>query len=68
VAAQCAVIGKDDVISNGAIMPNMTVSEKISAIADARFALAGRTAVYSYIFAKRVFVADFQIGRFTAVF
>src|SRR5690349_17121541 len=46
----------------------MAVSEKISAISDARFAFAVRAAVYCYEFAKRVFIPDFQIGRFAAIF
>ena len=55
-------------IAHGAIVPDMTVSEKISAIADARFAFARRAAIDGDEFAKRVFVADFQISRFAAIF
>src|SRR5690348_5195648 len=46
----------------------MAVSEKISATSNPRFAFAGRTAVYCYEFAKRVFIPNFQIGRFAAIF
>ena len=59
VAAQCTVVGKNDAISHGAIMPDVTVSEKVSAIADSRFAFARGAAVCRHEFSERVFVADF---------
>jgi hypothetical protein len=68
VAGQCAVVGENDMVANSAIVPNMTVSEKISGVADPRFALAGCAAVHGHEFAKRVFVSDFEIGRFAAIF
>ena len=45
MTAQRAVVGENDVIAHGAIVPNMAVSEKIPAITDVRFAFARRTAV-----------------------
>ena len=68
VAAQCAVVRENDAITHGAIVADMTVSEKVSAIADPRLAFARRAAMSRYEFAKCVFVADFQISRFTPVF
>ena len=68
VATQCSVIGENDIVSDGAIVPDMAVREKISTVADSRFAFACRTAVCRYEFAERVFVADFQISRFAAIF
>ena len=59
VAAQCTVVGKNDVIAHSAIVPDMTVSEKISAITDPRFAFGRRTPVRCYEFAEGIFVADF---------
>src|SRR5882724_13629401 len=68
VAAQCAVVGKNDVIAHGAIVSDVTVGEKISVIADSRFAFAGGAAVCCYEFAERVFVADFKVSRLAAIF
>src|SRR5207247_2465469 len=68
VAAQCAVVGKNDVIAHGAIVSDVTVSEKVSWIADWRFAFGRGAAVCRYEFAERVFVADFKVGRFAAIF
>jgi len=68
VPAQRAVIRKNDAVADGAIMTDMTVSEEVSAITNARFALARGAPMRCYEFAKCVFVADFQIGRFAAIF
>src|SRR5207249_974003 len=68
VTAQCAVVGENDVIAHGAIVPDMTVSEIISAIANPCFALGRGAAVCGYEFAERVFVPNFQIRRFAAIF
>jgi len=59
MTAQGAVVGENDVIAHGAIVSDMTVSEKISAITDPRFAFWRRTPVRCYEFAERIFVADF---------
>src|SRR5205823_13100891 len=67
MAAQRAVIRKDTAVAHGAIMTDMTVSEKVSAIADSRFAFARCAAMRRHEFTKRVFVADFQISRFAAI-
>src|SRR5215471_7228138 len=64
VAGQCAVIRENDTVANGAIVSDMTVREKISGVADPRFALARCAPIYSNEFAKRVLVADFQIRKF----
>ena len=45
MTAQRTVVGENDVIAHGAIVPNMAVSEKIPAIADVCFAFARGTAV-----------------------
>jgi hypothetical protein len=58
VAAQGAVVGENDVIAHGAIVPDVTVSEKISAITDPRFAFGRRSPVRCFEFAERIFVAD----------
>jgi hypothetical protein len=68
VAGQCAVVGENDVVANSAIVSNMTVSEKISGVADPRFTFAGCAPIYRNEFAKSVFVADFQMSRFAAIF
>ena len=67
VAAQRAVIRKDNAVAHGAIVTDMTVGEEVSAIADSRFALARCAAMRRYEFAKCIFVADFQISRFAAI-
>ena len=46
----------------------MTVREKISGVADPRFAFASGAPIDRNEFAKRVLVADFQIRRFAAIF
>ena len=68
VPAQGAVVGENNVIADGAVVSDMTVSEKISAIADSCFAFARRAAMCGYEFTKRIFIADFQISRFAAIF
>src|SRR6266403_2964493 len=54
VPAQRAVIRKNDAVADGAIMTDMTVSEEVSAITNARFALARGAAMRCYEFAKCV--------------
>src|SRR5438552_2682641 len=46
----------------------MTISEEISETADSCFAIALRTSIHGHKFAKRVFVADFQISWLARVF
>ena len=55
-------------VAHAAIVADMTVREKISIIADPRFAFARCAPIYRNEFAKCVFVADFQIRRFAAIF
>src|SRR6266481_393400 len=55
--------GLPSAIMNGALVPDMTVGQKISAIAHSRFAFTRCAPVCRYEFAKRVFIADFQISR-----
>src|SRR5437879_8175216 len=45
----------------------MTVSEKAPAIADARLSFARRAAADRNKFAKRIFIADFQISRLSLI-
>ena len=59
MTAQRAVVGKDDVIAHGAIVPNMAVSEKVPVITDVCFAFTRGTAMDCHEFAKCVFVANF---------
>ena len=59
VSSQCAVVGENDVVADAAVVPDMTVCEKISAVADPRFAFARRAPIYRNEFSKRVFVANF---------
>src|SRR5712691_10292958 len=68
LADQCAVIGENDVISDSAVVPDVTVRKEISAIASPRSALARRATINGYELAERVFVADFQISRFATIF
>src|SRR5437762_7262840 len=68
MSGQCSIIGKDDFVSNGAIVPDVAVSQKISPTADLRFAIAGGAPIYGNEFAKSVFIANFQIGRLARVF
>ena len=49
-------------------MPNVTVSEKISSAADARFSFAASAAVDCNEFTKRVFVPDLEVSRFVLIF
>jgi hypothetical protein len=56
------------VVAHAAIVSDVTVREKISALADPRFAFARCAAIDGYEFTKCVFVADFQIRRFAAIF
>ena len=68
MAGQRSIVGKDDFVSNPAIVSNVAVSEKISAAADLRFSFSRGAAVDRDEFAERVFVADFQISRLALVF
>src|SRR4051794_10151860 len=49
-------------------MADVAVGQKISATADARFAVPGRAPIDGHEFAKRVLVADLEIRRFAGVF
>jgi hypothetical protein len=61
MSGECPVVRKNDCVPNHAIVSDMAVSEKVSAIADAGFARASRAAIYRDEFPKRILVADFQI-------
>src|SRR5438094_10554321 len=65
---ESAIVREDHRIADRAIVADVTVSEKISAIANARFAIAFGAAIDRAKFAERIFVANFQIGRFAPVF
>ena len=49
-------------------MADVAVGQKISAIADPRLAISFRATVNRAELAKGIFVANFQISRFTRVF
>ncbi len=68
VPGQGSVVGKNDRVADRAIVADVAVGEKISAIADARFARAGRAAVHGDKFAERIFVADLEICRLALIF
>src|SRR6266699_3221820 len=65
---ESAIVREHHRIADCAIVADVTVSEKISAIANARFAIAFGAAIDRAKFAERIFVANFQIGRFAGVF
>src|ERR1700719_4228756 len=62
VAGECAVVGKDNFVSNGAIVADMAIGEKISPAPNLCLSVAFRAAIHRNEFAKRVFVPDLQIG------
>ena len=66
--ASVPLLEKTTSITDRAIMPDVTVGEKISAVADACFSVARRAAVDGNEFAKRIFIADLQIGRLALIF
>src|SRR5262249_11327864 len=68
VTGQCAVIGENDMVAHAAIVADMAVGEKISAIADPGFAFARLSPINRNEFSTSVFVADFQVRRFAAIF
>src|SRR5207248_6181481 len=68
VPGQGAVIRKNNVVSNYAIVCNVAVGEEGAAVADPRFALAGCAAADCDKFAERIFIADFQVSRFALIF
>ena len=55
-------------VAHLAIVPNMTVGEKGPAIPDACLARASSASIDGDEFAKRVFLADFQVGWLTTIF
>ena len=65
---ECSIVRKHDIVSDRAIVADVTVSQKISAITDARSSLARRAAIHGNEFAKSISVADFQKSRLTRVF
>ena len=63
-----SVIRKNYPVAHVAIVTDVAVSQKIPAIADARFSFARCAAIDRDEFAKRIFVADLQISRLALVF
>ena len=63
VAGQGSVIGKHDRVANLAIVADVAVGKKISAVTDAGLARTGRAAINGYEFRERILVAGFKIGR-----
>ena len=68
MAGERAVVGEDHCIAHRAIVADMAVGQKISAIADPRLSLGCRAAVDRDELAKGIFVADFEIGRLALIF
>ena len=58
-----AVIRKNDVIADRAIVSDVRVGEEISVMADAGLGAWKSASVHCAKFAERVVVSDFQIGR-----
>src|SRR6266404_3729884 len=67
MAGERAVVRKNHFVSNLAIVPNVTVSEKASPAADPRLSFTRRAAADRDKFAKRIFIADFQISRLALI-
>src|SRR5229473_1070982 len=65
---QGRIVRKHDFVAHRAIVSNVTIGEKISAAADPRFSFTGRAAIDSDEFAKRVLVADIEVGWFALIF
>src|SRR5437867_457171 len=63
-----AVVGKDNFVAHRAVVPDMTVSQKISAATDPRFTLTCGATINGNEFAKRVFVANLEECGLTLVF
>ena len=68
VAGQRAVVGKDNRISHNAIVPDVAIGEKISAVGNLCLAIAVRAAIHGHKFAKSIFIADFKVSRLACVF
>src|SRR5712691_1236452 len=64
---QCSVVRKDNFIANFAVVSDVAVGEKRSTVADLCFSFARRAAADGNEFAKRIFIADLQIRRFTRI-
>ena len=68
VARERTVVRKHHRVADVAIVPDMAVGQKISAMTDPRFAFGGGAAIDGNEFAKCILVADLEIGRFALVF
>ena len=68
VAGECAVVRKDNSVPNNAIVSDMAVGEKISAVGNLRLPIAICAAIHGHKFAKSIFVTDFKISGFACVF
>jgi hypothetical protein len=68
MAGQRSIIRKDNLISDLAIMSDMTVGEKVSAMANGGFALICGATVNRHKFAKGVLIANEEIGWFSSIF
>ena len=68
VTSECSVVGEDDFVSDSAIVTNVAISQKNSAIPHPRFSFARSAAIHRHEFTKRVLVSNFQICRLTLVF
>src|SRR5207302_8590454 len=68
VTSECSVVGEDDFVSDSAIVADVTIRQEISATAYSCLPIARRAPVHRDEFAKRIFIANLQIGRFARVF
>src|SRR5438552_4219178 len=68
MSRQRSIVGKDNFATNRAIVADVTVGEKISATANARFSGCGGASIHRDEFTERIFVSDLQISWLTRVF
>ena len=68
VAAQRAVVGKNDMVSDNAVVPDMAVGEKVSVAADRRVRTGSGASIDGAGFAKGIGIANLQVGRLPLVF
>ena len=62
VAGERAVVRKDNSVPNDAIVPDMAIGEKISAVGNLCFPIALGAAIHGHELAKDIFIANLQIG------
>src|ERR1700732_2205366 len=68
MSGQRAVVGKNNFVTDRAVVPDVTICEKISTITNLRFSFTRRAAIDRHKLAERIFMPDFKISWLATIF